>query len=219
LVVFKETKDMAEAITIAAEARDRAGKGAARAARRAGMIPGVIYGDKQAPLMINIDHQSMIKILKDPAQLTHLYDIKVGKDSHHVLMRDVQLDPVTDSAIHIDFLRVGATTTIEIEVPVRFVNEEKAPGLKRGGMLNIVRHEIEVTCRADAIPEELVVDLTGLEIGDSLHISAVKLPDGVRPTITDRDFTVATVAAPSAVKAEAAEAQETGGEEEGEGEE
>ncbi|MEO3434262.1 50S ribosomal protein L25/general stress protein Ctc [Inquilinus sp. CAU 1745] len=206
---------MADTITITAEARDRAGKGAARAARRAGMIPSVIYGDKQPPVMVSINGHSLLKILKDPAQFTHLYDIKVGKDSHHVLMRDVQLDPVTDIAIHIDFLRVSDTTKIEVEVPVRFVNEDKSPGIKRGGVLNVVRHEVEVTCRASAIPEELVIDLTGAQIGDSLHISNVKLPNGVAPTITDRDFTIATVAAPTVVSAEASEAQE-GEEEEGE---
>jgi large subunit ribosomal protein L25 len=208
---------MAETIIIPAEARDRAGKGAARAARRAGKIPGVIYGDRQPPMTINVERMALTKILKDPAQLTHLYEIKVGKNSHRVLMRDIQLDPVTDQAIHLDFLRVGTGTTIDIEVPVHFVNGDKSPGIKRGGMLNVVRHEVEVTCRADAIPEELVFDLTGLEIGDSVHISAVKLPAGVRPTITDRDFTVATISAPSAVKAEAAEAAaEAAGEEESE---
>jgi large subunit ribosomal protein L25 len=199
---------MAETIVIEAEARDRAGKGAARAARRAGMIPGVIYGGKEPPLMINIAQRALTKILKDPAQMTHLYEIKVGGSSHRALMRDVQRDPVTDFAIHIDFLRVSGAASIEIEVPVRFVNDDKAPGIKRGGVLNVVRHTIELTCRPDAIPEEVVVDLTGLDIGDSLHISAVKLPEGVRPTITDRDFTVATIAAPSAVRAEASEARE-----------
>lgn len=199
---------MAETIVIEAEARDRAGKGAARAARRAGMIPGVIYGGKEPPLMINIAQRALTKILKDPAQMTHLYEIKVDGSSHRALMRDVQLDPVTDFAIHIDFLRFSGAGSIEIEVPVRFVNDDKAPGIKRGGVLNVVRHTIELTCRPDAIPEEVVVDLTGLEIGDSLHISAVKLPEGVRPTITDRDFTVATIAAPSAVRAEASEARE-----------
>src|SRR3546814_216012 len=208
---------MAETIVIEAEARDLAGKGAARAARRASMIPGVIYGGKQPPLMINIARQALFRILKDPAQLTHLYDIKIGKDSHNVLMRDIQLDPVTDAAVHIDFLRVSATTTIEIEVPVAFVNDDKAPGIKRGGVLNVVRHEIAVVCRANDIPEELVVDLTGREIGESIHISAIKLPEGVRPAIADRDFTVATIAAPSAVRAEAAEAREAEAAGEGEG--
>ncbi|MEE8271318.1 MAG: 50S ribosomal protein L25/general stress protein Ctc [Alphaproteobacteria bacterium] len=199
---------MADTIKIAAESRDRAGKGAARAARRAGMIPGVIYGDKKPPVTINIEGLSLSLLLRDPAYATHLYDIKVGDAAHRVLTRDVQYDPVTDAVIHVDFLRVSERTTIAVEVPVQFVNEDESPGLKVGGVLNVVRRTIEVVCRADGIPDSLVVDLSGTELGDSIHISAVKLPPGVRPSITDRDFTVASIAAPSVVKAEAAEEAE-----------
>src|SRR3546814_496770 len=152
---------MAETIVIEAEARDLAGKGAARAARRASMIPGVIYGGKQPPLMINIARQALFRILKDPAQLTHLYDIKIGKDSHNVLMRDIQLDPVTDAAVHIDFLRVSATTTIEIEVPVAFVNDDKAPGITPGGSPNVVTPATAGVCRATATPDAPAPDLPG----------------------------------------------------------
>lgn len=201
---------MADPIIIEAEARDRAGKGAARASRRAGMTPSVIYGDKQPPLPIAIEALSLRQLLRDPAYGSHLYDIKVGDSRHRALARDVQYDPVTDLVIHVDFLRVSARTTITVEVPVQFINEEEAPGLKVGGVLNVVRYTIEVVCRADSIPEKLVCDITGAELGDSIHISAVALPEGVRPAITDRDFTVATIAAPSAVKAEAAEEAEEG---------
>ena len=193
---------MAEAITIAATARDRAGKGAAREARRQGLVPGVIYGDKQSPVMINLNARELERQLRRPGFFNHLFEVKVGNDTHRVLARELQQDPVTDRALHVDFLRVSKNSRIEVAVPVNFINETKSPGLKRGGVLNIVRHEVEVLCSPEAIPEELVIDLTGWDVGDSIHISAVTLPEGVTPTITDRDFTVATIAAPSALKSE-----------------
>lgn len=208
---------MANAISIAATARDRAGKGAAREARRQGQVPGVIYGDKQPPVMINIDAKELERQLRRPGFFNHLFEVKVGKDAHRVLARELQQDPVTDRALHVDFLRISKDSKMEVAVPVHFINETKSPGLKRGGVLNIVRHEVEVFCSPEAIPEELVIDLTGWDVGDSIHISAITLPDGVTPTITDRDFTVATIAAPSALKSEenAAAGEET---EEGEAE-
>ncbi len=196
---------MAEAITIAAEPRDRAGKGAARATRRAGRVPAVIYGDKQAPVLVSMDDKSVRTMLRDPSYSTRTYAVTVEGASHTVLARDVQLDPVTDDPIHIDFLRVGQDTTLTIAVPCEFVNGELSPGLRRGGVLNIVRHEIDMVCAANAIPEAIVVDLAGFDLGDSIHISQVTLPEGTRPEITDRDFTIATIAAPSAVKSEATE--------------
>ena len=155
--------------------------------------------------------------LRTGAFLATVYDVQTGGDKERVLPRDVQFDPVTDRVLHVDFLRVSAASTVTVQVPVNFLNEEESPGLKRGGLLNVVRHEIEMTCRADAIPSGVEVDLTGLEIGDSIHISMIALPEGVAPTITDRDFTVATIAAPTVVQEEAAA---EGEEEEGlEGEE
>lgn len=198
---------MADAITIAAEMRERAGKGAARAARRAGRIPAVVYGGKQPPLSITVDELEFNRLWRDASFYTHLYSVEADGKSHKVLARDVQLDPVMDWPIHVDFLRVSDRTTISVAVPVHFVNEEECPGLKEGGVLNIVRHEVEVTCRAASIPDAIEIDLTGWNIGDSIHISAVKLPDGVEPTVTDRDFTVATIAAPTVVRDEAAEEQ------------
>lgn len=200
---------MAETYAIAAEARDRAGKGAARATRRAGKVPGVIYGGGAAPVLISLNQRDLAKLLRDPAYTTHLYGLSLGSETHSVLTRDVQRHPVTDEPIHVDFQRVSAASRIAIEVPVQFVNEAASPGLKRGGVLNVVRFTIEVTCRADTIPESIKVDLTGLDVGDSVHISAVKLPEGVQPTILDRDFTIASIAAPSAVRSEAAEAAAT----------
>jgi large subunit ribosomal protein L25 len=195
---------MVDAIKIEAKPRDQAGKGAARAARRAGMVPAVIYGDKKPPVMINLDLLEINQLLKDPGYSTRMYDVVLDGEANRVVARDVQFEPVMDEVIHMDFLRVGERTTIHVEVPVHFTNEGASPGLKRGGVLNVVRHEVEVVCRADSIPEHLTVDLTGYDVGDSIHISNVTLPAGVRPSITDRDFTIATIAAPSGLKSEAA---------------
>jgi len=200
---------------ITAEIRERAGKGAARAVRRAGMVPGVIYGAKQEPVLFQIDPRPLWKLLHQPGFYSHVLTIEVGKEKYEVLPRDVQFDKVSYEIMHVDLLRFSKGQTINVEVPVRFENEEKSPGLKKGGVLNVVRHDVEVLCAPSAIPEELVFDLSGVEVGDSIHISAIKLPKGVEVTITDRDFTVATVAAPSALKSEENEASD----EEGEGEE
>ncbi|SNS42719.1 MULTISPECIES: 50S ribosomal protein L25/general stress protein Ctc [unclassified Azospirillum] len=188
---------MTQIIALAATARDRAGKGTARATRRDGRIPAVIYGNKEKPVMIALDTTKFTRELHRPGFFTHLFDIELDGVKHRVLPRDVQLDPVYDRPLHVDFLRVSDTTEITLKVPVEFVNVETCPGIKRGGMLNIVRHDIEVYARAAAIPEKITVDLAGVDVGASIHISAVKLPEGVRPTIDDRDFTIATIAAPS----------------------
>lgn len=221
---------MTDVATLNASVRDRVGKGSARAARREGFVPAVIYGDKKDPLPIQIEKRELDKLLKKPGFFSHLVDLKVGSESHRVLPRDLQQHPVNDFAWHVDFLRVSATSELTVDVPVEFINEDKAPGLKRGGVLNVVRHTVEMNCRADNIPEKLVVDLTGLAIGDSVHISAITLPAGATPVIDDRDFTVATIASPTVVaeadaeetaaaeeaKAEAEDADEDEGEEESE---
>ncbi len=193
---------MAEVSIIAAERRERAGKGPARAARRAGRVPGVIYGAKKDPAMVTLDPRELDRELNTGGFMATIYDVQIEQDKERVLPRDVQFDPVTDRPIHVDFLRVSATTSVTVQVPVNFLNEEESPGLKRGGLLNVVRHEIEMICRADAIPSAIEIDLTGLNIGDSIHISMISLPDGVAPTITDRDFTVATIAAPTVAQEE-----------------
>ena len=199
---------MSNISTLSARARDRVGKGSARAARREGLVPAVIYGDKKDPFSIAIVERDLNKLLK-AGFFSHLIDIEVAGEKHRVLPRDLQQHPVSDRALHVDFLRVSATSELTVEVPVHFINDEKCRGLRRGGVLNVVRHEIEVYCLADNIPEKIDVDLSGLDIGDSLHISAVKLPEGVRPTI-DRDFTIATIAAPTLISEEAADAQAEG---------
>ena len=188
---------MAEAIELKAWTRG-AGKGGARAERREGRIPGILYGDKQEPETISVDYRTIYQQIHTGHFQSTIYVLDVEGKKTRVIPRAVQVDPIRDFPIHVDFLRLGKDAHVTVEVPVRFLNEAASPGLKRGGVLNIVRHEIAVRCPADAIPDHFDVDLTGLEIGDSVHISALKLPEGVRPTITKRDFTVATIVGRSA---------------------
>lgn len=205
---------MAEATELKAWARQRTGKGGARSVRREGRIPGTLYGDKQDPQSISVDYRSIHQQIHTGHFQSTIYVLDMEGAKTRVIPRGVQFDPVRDFPIHVDFLRLGKDAFVTVDVPVRFLNEAASPGLKRGGVLNIVRHDIPVRCPSDAIPDHFEVDLTGLEIGDSVHISAIALPDGVRPTITDRDFTVATIvgraaeeAAAGAAAAEAAEAE------------
>ncbi len=182
---------------LVAHSRDRAGKGAARAVRKAGFVPAVIYGDKKAPTSISIEPIQLTKELDTGSFFTNVYEIDIDGTSERVLPRDVQFHPVNDKPLHVDFMRFGKNTMFAIEVTVEFINEEDSPGLVRGGVLNVVRYSVELMCSPINIPDTIVADLTGLDIGDSLHISQIELPEGVAPTITDRDFTVATIAAPS----------------------
>jgi len=206
---------MSETIQMSATKRDRAGKGSARAARRSGLIPAVIYGGKTAPETININDNSFRKLMSQPGIMSHVIALDVEGKTTNVLPRDIQFHPVTDAPLHVDFLRITASSTVMVMVPVLFTNEDASPGLKGGGVLNIVRHEIEMSCSATSIPESLTVDLTGTEIGDSVHISAVSLPENTQPTITDRDFTIATIAAPTVeVEVEETVEEETAGESE-----
>jgi large subunit ribosomal protein L25 len=177
-----------------ASVRPAQGTGSARAARREGKLPGVIYGDNQAPTSVTVDARELSKIIAKGKFFASLMDLELDGKSIQVIPRDVQLDPVRDHPIHVDFQRISATSRLRVKVPTRFINELASPGLKRGGVLNVVRHDVEVTCPANAIPAEFVFDLTGLEIGRSIHISATAMPEGVRPTIIGRDFTVATIA-------------------------
>ncbi len=188
---------MADMIEMKATARPRAGKGAARAVRREGKIPAVIYGDKQDPETISLDENELWKIVTKGKFLSSVFSIDIDGRKLRVLPRDVQVDPVKDRPVHVDFQRVASDGMIRVKVPVKFINELLSPGLKRGGVLNIVRHDVEVICPADAIPPAFEFNLEGLEIGKSIHISAVTMPANVRPTITNRDFTVATIAGAS----------------------
>lgn len=188
---------MSDQSVISAETRDRAGKGAARAVRRTGRVPAVIYGDKKDPVMISLEPRELRKQLDTGHFFSTVYSVEIaGGGNERVLPRDVQFHPVKDEALHVDLLRVSKATRTNVMVPCVFVNEEESPGLTRGGMLNVVRHEVEVVCGVDDIPDQFELDLTGLDIGDSIHASALILPTGVELTISDRDFTIATIAAP-----------------------
>ena len=187
---------MSENTLISADLRNRVGKGSARAARRAGKIPAVIYGDKKQPISIEIEARMMRKIINEPGIFSRLLDINVDNGKHTVLMRDIHFHPVTDDPMHFDFLRVSQSSTVSVSVGVEFINETICPALKIGGVLNIVRYEVELNCLPTSIPEKITVDLSEAKIGDSIHISAVELPEGVTPTITDRDFTIATLQSP-----------------------
>jgi len=196
---------MAATITLSVKPREGAGTGHARATRRAGMVPGVLYGEGMKPTLIAVDPRELTREFVKPGFFARLIEVELGGAKHRALPREVQLDPVTDRPVHVDFMRVGAGTKITVAVPVRFVNAENSPGIKRGGILNVVRHTIDLLCPVDAIPEHITIALDNLEIGDSVHISKVKLPEGTRPLIS-RDFTVASIASPTAVREEAAAA-------------
>jgi large subunit ribosomal protein L25 len=199
---------------LTAAVREKVGKGAARATRRDGQVPAVIYGGKLPSLAISLPIREITQRIHGGGFFTTLATIDVGDEKLRVIPRDYQLDPVSDKPRHVDFMRVVAGSRLTLDVPVQFINDLESPGIKRGGALNVVRHTVAVTCPADAIPEKIVCDLTGLDINDSLHISAVSLPEGVSPTIT-RDFTIATIAAPAGIKEElkaAAEAARLAGE-------
>lgn len=198
---------MVETVKLAAQPRERAGKGASRAVRREGRVPAVVYGEKQAPELVSLDPRDVVREMHKTGFFTRVFDIEVGGRAIRALARDVQFHPVTDKPEHVDFMRVSDTTRIRVAVPVRFANADKAPGIKRGGVLNVVAHDIEVYCTISTIPRMIEVDLSGLDINDSVHISSINLPEGVKPTIA-RDFTVAAIGAPTVMKSdeEAAEA-------------
>jgi len=194
---------MSDTLTLSAETRDRAGKGASRALRREGRVPAVIYGNKQDPQSIHVNERELQKLLNTG----HFFNSVIMVNGERTLAKDVAFDVVTDRPLHVDFLRISEHATVTIEVPIVFVDEELSPGLKRGGVLNVVRHELELVVDAAEMPDQIEISVKGLEIGDSLHISAVTLPKGATPSITDRDFTIATVVAPSALKSADGEAE------------
>ncbi len=193
---------MSEQLVLSAGARERAGKGASRSLRREGRVPAVVYGNKEEPLSIHLEQKALVKALSTGHFMNSVVMIDAGGAPARTLPKDVQFHPVSDRPIHVDFLRISEHSKVHVNVPIRFVNEEGSRGLKRGGVLNTVRHELELICDAAEIPEEIEVNLAGLDIGDSLHISAVNLPKGAESAITDRDFTIATIVAPSGLKME-----------------
>ncbi|MEM7634558.1 MAG: 50S ribosomal protein L25/general stress protein Ctc [Pseudomonadota bacterium] len=210
---------MAQTATLNASVRERAGKGAARAVRREGRVPAVIYGDKKEPQTISMDYRELMKQVQTGRFLSTLVDIDVDGTKVRTIPRDVQFDPVRDFVVHVDFLRLGKGARIAVEVAINFLGDEDSPGLKRGGVLNVVRHAVEIMCPADAIPESFDMDISELDIGDGLHSTDLTLPEGMAFTITDRDFTIATISAPSGGADEDEEDDAVEGEEGAEGEE
>jgi large subunit ribosomal protein L25 len=199
---------MSEALTLPAELRERAGKGASRELRRQGRVPAVIYGGKEEPIAIHIEERALLRQLGTGHFMNSIVMVEVNGKPVRTIPKDVAVHPVTDRPLHADFLRLSKDAKIQVAVPVVFTNEDDSPGLKKGGVLNVVRHELELVCESDRIPDELVLDVTGLDIGDSIHISHVTLPEGSVSAITDRDFTIATIVAPSAMKQEPTEVVE-----------
>ena len=193
---------MSDTLTLSAETRDRAGKGASRAVRREGRVPAVIYGNKQEPVSIHLEEKALVKSMANGHFMNSVVLIDIGGKQTRTLPKDVQFHPVTDRPLHVDFLRIGEHTTVHVNVPVAFTDEDAAPGIKRGGVLNVVKHEIELVVDAAHIPDEISISLKGLDVGASIHISNVALPKGATPAITDRDFTIATIVAPSALKSQ-----------------
>jgi large subunit ribosomal protein L25 len=203
---------MSDQLTLSAETRERAGKGASRELRRQNRIPAVIYGNKQDPELIHVEEKALIKLLMTGHFSNSVVELDLGGTKQITIPKDVAFHPVTDRPLHVDFLRIVKGAKVDVEVPVIFINEEKSPGLKRGGVLNIVRHELELICDNDKIPDDIQIDVTGFDVGDSIHISHVKLPTGSESKITDRDFTIATIVAPSALKSSDGDTTVTEGE-------
>jgi large subunit ribosomal protein L25 len=197
---------MSEALNLPAEARERAGKGASRALRRDGRTPAVIYGGKEEPTLIHVEQKELVRQLNTGHFMNSIVNIEIGGKTIRTLPKDVAFHPVSDRPTHVDFLRMTGDSMVEVMVPVVFINEDASPGLKKGGVLNIVRHELELLCPNAEIPDEIEIDVTGKEIGDAIHISEVALPAGVKSVITDRDFTIATLVAPSGLKSSEGEA-------------
>ncbi len=191
---------MSDQLTLSAEARERNGKGASRALRNSGRVPAVIYGNNEDPASIHIEEKLLMKALHTGHFMNSVIMIEVGGKQVRTLAKDVAFHPVTDRPLHADFLRIGEHTEVHVEVPVHFIDEATSPGMKRGAVLNIVRHELELVCDAAMIPEEIKISLAGLDVGASIHISHVQLPAGAKSAITDRDFTIATLVAPSGLK-------------------
>ena len=191
---------MSDQLTLSAETRNGAGKGASRELRRQNRVPAVIYGNKQEPELIHVEEKALVKLLMTGHFSNSVVEIELGGKKQITIPKDVAFHPVSDRPLHVDFLRIVKGAKVDVEVPVLFVNEGASPGLKRGGVLNIVRHELELICENDKIPDDIQIDVSGFDIGDSIHISNVKLPEGSESKITDRDFTIATIVAPSALK-------------------
>jgi len=201
---------MSEQLTLAAETREQVGKGASRSLRRQGRVPAVIYGNKQDPVAIHLEEKALVRALMTGHFMNSTVMLDLAGTPALTLPKDVAFDPVSDRPVHVDFLRIGEHSSVTVQVPVHFTDEDASPGIKRGGVLNIVRHELELVCDASAIPDNIDISLKGFDVGDSIHISNVTLPSGTKPTIEDRDFTIATIVAPSALKSSEGDTNDSG---------
>jgi|APTNR8051073442_1049403.scaffolds.fasta_scaffold05938_5 large subunit ribosomal protein L25 len=201
---------MTDHVALAAEKRSRVGKGGARACRRAGFVPGVIYGDGKDPTAIAVSAADLNRHLKQQSFMNQIVELDLGGAKERVLPRDVQLDALSSAPVHVDFLRVSASSQVSASVTIVFINEDRCPGLKKGGVLNIVEHAIEVVCRPDVLPERLAVDLADLQIGDVIHDKDLPLPDGVRLARVIAGNTIASIASPTKEAAPEAEDAEAG---------
>ena len=201
---------MSDIVKMSVEPRPGVGKGAARAARRAGYVPGVIYGDKKDPVTIQIKNNQLLKTLNSGGFYTTIFDIDVAGEQHRVIPKDIQKNKLNGLPEHVDFMRLTKGAKIQVMIPVEFLNEDECPGLKQGGTLNVVRHEVELSVLPDNMPENIQLDLISFQIGDSINISDAVMPEGAEPTITDRDFTIATIIEPrAAVEEDEEETTET----------
>ena len=196
--------------------RDKTGKSNCKQLRNMGKVPAVIYGDKKEPAYIAVDYPKIVKELSKTSFFSTVFSLKLNKKAIKVLPREIQTDPLNDKPVHIDFLRVNDESKINISVPIIFINEDKSPGLKGGGVLNTVRRVVDLICKINNIPEKLEADLSNLEVGAVIHMSDIKLQEDVIPQISDRDFTIATIAAPTVMPVEEDKPETEGGEGEGE---
>ncbi len=203
---------MSDQLTLSAETREREGKGASRALRNQGRVPAVVYGNNEAPQTIHVEEKLLLKALHTGHFMNAVIMIEVGGTQVRTLCKDVSFHPVSERPLHADFLRIGEHAEVHVNVPVHFIDHEASPGMKRGAVLNIVRHDLELVCDAALIPDDIKISLKGLEIGDSIHISHVALPAGSKSAITDRDFTIATLVAPSGLKSAEGDTAKTDGE-------
>jgi large subunit ribosomal protein L25 len=203
---------MSDTLNLPAETRERAGKGASRELRRSGRVPAVVYGGNEEPLSIHVEEKELRRQLGTGHFFNSIVEVEVGGKKVRTLPKDVAFHPVSDRPLHADFLRVAKDAKVHVNVPVVFINEEMSPGLKKGGVLNIVHHSLDLVVEADKIPDEITIDVTGLDVGDSIHINSIKLPAGATDGSHEADLTIATIVAPSALKSEEGDNETPAGE-------
>lgn len=202
---------MNDTASLAALPRQAGGKGPARAERRAGRVPAIIYGGDRPPSAVSIDGRRLLRLMGQGGFASSLLDVRIeGGGSERVIPKEIQRHPVTGAPLHADFLRVSAESELQVPVAVVFINEDECPGIREGGVLSVVRHEVELVCLADSLPESISADLSGLGPGDSIRITDLAMPEGCRPAVDDRDFMIASIIPPGGPQTEEAEAEDAG---------